>query len=68
MHQKAREILTRLDVQIDPRATLKTLSIAQRHMVAIARALSFEAQVVILDEPPHSPSTRFWSFIKSLNA
>ncbi len=51
MHQKAQEILTRLEVQIDPRATLKTLSIAQRHMVAIARALSFEAQVVILDEP-----------------
>ncbi|MCT4703251.1 sugar ABC transporter ATP-binding protein [Enterobacteriaceae bacterium H20N1] len=51
MHQQAREILTRLEVQIDPRATLKTLSIAQRHMVAIARALSFEAQVVILDEP-----------------
>ena len=51
MHQKAREILSRLDVQIDPRAILKTLSIAQRHMVAIARALSFEAQVVILDEP-----------------
>lgn len=51
MHQQAGEILTRLEVQIDPRATLKTLSIAQRHMVAIARALSFEAQVVILDEP-----------------
>ncbi|MGL5285855.1 MAG: ATP-binding cassette domain-containing protein, partial [Aeromonas sp.] len=51
MHQKAREILDRLEVQIDPRAILKTLSIAQRHMVAIARALSFEAQVVILDEP-----------------
>lgn len=51
MHQRARDILARLEVQIDPRATLKTLSIAQRHMVAIARALSFEAQVVILDEP-----------------
>lgn len=51
MHQKAQAILTRLDVQIDPRAVLKSLSIAQRHMVAIARALSFEAQVVILDEP-----------------
>lgn len=51
MHRQAREILTRLEVQIDPRATLKTLSIAQRHMVAIARALSFAAQVVILDEP-----------------
>lgn len=51
MHNKAREILTRLEVQIDPQAILKTLSIAQRHMVAIARALSFDAQVVILDEP-----------------
>jgi len=51
MHRRAQEILTRLEVQIDPRAVLKTLSIAQRHMVAIARALSFEAQVVILDEP-----------------
>lgn len=51
MQQKAQEILTRLEVQINPRSTLKTLSIAQRHMVAIARALSFEAQVVILDEP-----------------
>ncbi|KIS45432.1 sugar ABC transporter ATP-binding protein [Kosakonia radicincitans] len=51
MHQQARDILARLEVQIDPRATLKTLSIAQRHMVAIARALSFDAQVVILDEP-----------------
>lgn len=51
MHQKTRAILTRLDVQINPRAVLKELSIAQRHMVAIARALSFDAQVVILDEP-----------------
>ena len=51
MHRRAQEILTRLEVQIDPRAILKTLSIAQRHMVAIARALSFDAQVVILDEP-----------------
>lgn len=51
MHQQAAEILNRLEVQISPQATLKTLSIAQRHMVAIARALSFDAQVVILDEP-----------------
>ncbi len=51
MHRRANEILTRLEVQIDPRATLKTLSIAQRHMVAIARALAFDARVVILDEP-----------------
>ncbi|ALB61168.1 Predicted L-rhamnose ABC transporter, ATP-binding component [Cronobacter condimenti 1330] len=51
MHRQARDILNRLEVNIDPHAVLKTLSIAQRHMVAIARALSFDAQVVILDEP-----------------
>ncbi len=56
MHQKAQDILNHLEVQIDPHATLKTLSIAQRHMVAIARALSFEAQVVILDEPTAAQS------------
>ncbi|WP_213843548.1 ATP-binding cassette domain-containing protein, partial [Enterobacter hormaechei] len=31
MHRRAQAILARLEVQIDPRATLKTLSIAQRH-------------------------------------
>lgn len=51
MHRRAQGILSRLEVQIDPHAILKSLSIAQRHMVAIARALSFDAQVVILDEP-----------------
>lgn len=51
MRQSTLDILGRLEVKIDPDAVLKTLSIAQRHMVAIARALSFDAQVVILDEP-----------------
>lgn len=51
MRRRAQEILHRLEARIDPGAVLKTLSIAQRHLVAIARALSFEAQVVILDEP-----------------
>ena len=50
MHRKASEISPASRYRLT-RATLKTLSIAQRHMVAIARALSFEAQVVILDEP-----------------
>ncbi|MCL2891604.1 sugar ABC transporter ATP-binding protein [Brenneria tiliae] len=70
MHRRSREILARLEVQIDPHAMLKTLSIAQRHMVAIARALSFEAQVVILDEPTAALSqheiTEFYQIVERL--
>jgi len=51
MHERARQILLDIEAPIDPEAPLKALSIGQRHMVAIARALSFDARVVILDEP-----------------
>lgn len=51
MHDRAREILLDIEAPIDPKTRLKQLSIGQRHMVAIARALSFDARVVILDEP-----------------
>ncbi|PTY35760.1 hypothetical protein BGP77_00045 [Saccharospirillum sp. MSK14-1] len=51
MHQRSREILADIDAPLDPKAQLKGLSIGQKHMVAIARALSVDAQVVILDEP-----------------
>jgi rhamnose transport system ATP-binding protein len=51
MHARAQQILQDIEAPIDPKTPLKFLSIGQRHMVAIARALSFEARVVILDEP-----------------
>jgi len=51
MHERARQILLDIEAPIDPKTRLKQLSIGQRHMVAIARALSFDARVVILDEP-----------------
>ncbi len=44
-------MLERLESKIDPTIRLKDLSIAQRHLVAIARALSVEARIVIMDEP-----------------
>lgn len=45
------DILTRIGVNLDPKMRLKDLSIAQRHLVAIARALSIDARIVIMDEP-----------------
>ncbi|KZE36596.1 sugar ABC transporter ATP-binding protein [Chelatococcus daeguensis] len=51
MRARAGALLHAIDAPISPYARLKDLSIAQRHLVAIARALSVEARVVIMDEP-----------------
>ena len=44
-------LLHGLDAPIRPGTRLKDLSIAQRHLVAIARALSVDSEIVIMDEP-----------------
>jgi len=51
MVEKARSILEGIGANIDPRTRLKDLGIANKHLVAIARALSIDARVVIMDEP-----------------
>lgn len=51
MYDRARDLLKRAGAEIDPRMRLRDLSIASRHLVAIARALSVDARVVIMDEP-----------------
>ncbi len=47
----ASDILFSIGAKIDPGATLKDLGTANKHLVAIARALSIDASVVIMDEP-----------------
>ena len=51
MTARAQEILTRIGAQIDPKTVLRELGIASKHLVAIARALSVDARVVVMDEP-----------------
>ena len=51
IHVRARDILDSIGARIDPRHRLSELGIANRHMVAVARALSVDARVVIMDEP-----------------
>lgn len=51
MRARAREILASIGADIDPGVRLADLGIASRHLVAIARALSIDARVVIMDEP-----------------
>jgi rhamnose transport system ATP-binding protein len=47
----ATEVLDRLESNIAPQTPLRDLSVAQKHLVQIARALSQNASVVIMDEP-----------------
>lgn len=54
MVQYARELLYQLGAEIPPYALVKELSVAQQQQVEIAKALSVNADVVIMDEPTAS--------------
>ena len=54
MIRETRALLTRLHLDIDPTRTLGSLPVAVQQLVAIARALSVDARVLILDEPTSS--------------
>ena len=58
MNAEAAELLRRFDVAIDVRRPLLDFSTAIQQMVAIARAVSFKAQLVIMDEPTSSLDER----------
>jgi ABC-type sugar transport system ATPase subunit len=45
------QLLGSLGMRLDPRLLVEHLSVAQRQMVSIARAISVNAQIIILDEP-----------------
>jgi rhamnose transport system ATP-binding protein len=51
MRARARALLYGIGAEIDPELPLRDLGIASKHLVAIARALSIDARVVIMDEP-----------------
>ena len=51
---RARELLAQVGLDIDPLRQLDTYSIAIQQLVAIARALSTQAKMLILDEPTAS--------------
>ena len=58
MAARARELLDRLQLRLDVHLPLKMLTIAERQSVEIARALSFDARVLVLDEPTSAISGR----------
>lgn len=51
MEAEAAELLARVGVNVSPRARVRELGIARLQMVEIAKALSLDARVLIMDEP-----------------
>ncbi|WP_417719710.1 sugar ABC transporter ATP-binding protein [Salipiger sp.] len=72
MRRRAREILDRIEADLDPDMPLHELGIASRHLVAIARALSVDARVVIMDEPTaalsHKEIEELYDLVERLKA
>ena len=51
LYRQAGELLERFHIDLDPREVVGRLSVTQRKMVEIARALTTKAKVIVLDEP-----------------
>ena len=51
MHSEVEELLDRLGVGLSPERPVRGLSIADQQIVEIAKALSFDARILIMDEP-----------------
>jgi ribose transport system ATP-binding protein len=51
LNARAEALLARLNLRLDPRARVSDLTVAKQQMVEIAKALSLESQVLIMDEP-----------------
>lgn len=54
LHKNARHWLNMLALDVDPATTVDKLSVAQKQLVEIAKALSLKSQVLLLDEPTAS--------------
>nr|MDQ6926788.1 sugar ABC transporter ATP-binding protein [Candidatus Eremiobacteraeota bacterium] len=54
MHARARELLTAVGLDVDPRVAVGTLSRSHQQLVEIAKALSASATLLIMDEPSAS--------------
>ena len=72
MERQAKQILKQLDERIDPRSMVYSLSPAQRQLVEVGKALSFNPDLLIMDEPSSSLAAhelhQLFSVINSLKS
>jgi len=54
MYAETKALFEKLNIHLDPNLKLETLSVSQRQMVEIAKAVSYDAKIIVLDEPTSS--------------
>lgn len=58
MRQKAARVFERLEMEMDLDVPVKSLSVASQQMVEIAKALTYDANILIMDEPTAALTSR----------
>jgi len=58
MYGDARALFDKWEIRIDPRAYMRTLSVAETQMVEIAKAISYDSRLIIMDEPTSAITER----------
>ena len=72
LYEMTKAIFNELDINIDPRAKIRALSVSKRQMIEIARAVSYNARVIVFDEPTSSltvqEAEKLFAIIKKLKS
>ena len=72
LNTDTKALLKRLEIDINPTSLMKDLSVANTQMVEIAKAISYESSLIIMDEPTSAITERevahLFSMIRSLKA
>ena len=54
MYKATKEIFDKLEINVDPKTVMSRMSVSQRQMVEIAKAVSYNSKVIVFDEPTSS--------------
>mgnify|MGYP000864925319 FL=1 len=70
MFESASSLFSSLNMNVNPKTIMRTMSVSQRQMVEIAKAVSYDAKLIVLDEPTSSLTERevkkLFSIVKAL--
>ena len=58
MYEMSKEVLEMIDLKVDPRTEMRNLTVAKMQMIEIAKAISYNAKLIIMDEPTSALTTK----------